>query len=209
MDEEFESFVVTDPDLVDEGIDVSGLRTKTDTSLLGNIPGLSGVQYEAFNPTKLTDLMRYFQSGLPTKSTPITNTPITTTPAAGGGEAESGRQVTTPVNIPVTTDMGGEELNMDTPLTSIISDPVTGQTQTVKAAMTSDPAYTGTNIVDEVALTGGTPSTNIIAPSGDVFAAGDPLAEEKNRFCSTRALNIHAKYTNSRATRKFCSRHIR
>jgi len=184
MDEEFESFVVTDPDLVDEGIDVSGLRTKTDTSLLGNIPGLSGVQYEAFNPTKLTDLMRYFQSGLPTKSTPITTTPVTTTttPAAGDGGAESERQVTTPVNIPVTTDIGGEELNMDTPLTSIISDPVTGQTQTVKEAMTSDPAYTGTNIVDEVALTGGTPSTNIIAPSGDVFAAGDPLAEEKIDF---------------------------
>ena len=32
MDEEFESFVVTNPDLVDEGIDVSGLRTTTDTS---------------------------------------------------------------------------------------------------------------------------------------------------------------------------------
>ena len=30
MDEEFESFVVTDPDIVDEGIDVSGLRTQTD-----------------------------------------------------------------------------------------------------------------------------------------------------------------------------------
>jgi hypothetical protein len=27
---EFESLVVTDPDLVDEGIDVSGLRTTTD-----------------------------------------------------------------------------------------------------------------------------------------------------------------------------------
>ena len=26
MDEEFESFVVTDPDIVDEGIDVSGLE---------------------------------------------------------------------------------------------------------------------------------------------------------------------------------------
>ena len=40
MDEEFESLVVTDPDLVDEGIDISGLRTQTDVSpyLLGNIP---------------------------------------------------------------------------------------------------------------------------------------------------------------------------
>jgi hypothetical protein len=38
------------------------------------------------------------------------------------------------------------------------------------------------NIVDEVALTGGIPDTNITAPSGDVFAAGDPLAEEKIDF---------------------------
>ena len=32
MDEEFESLVVTDPNLVDEGIDVSSLRTQTDVS---------------------------------------------------------------------------------------------------------------------------------------------------------------------------------
>jgi len=38
---------------------------------------------------------------------------------------------------------------------------------------------TGGNIMDEVALTGGVPDTNITAPSGDVFAAGDPLVEEK------------------------------
>jgi hypothetical protein len=41
---------------------------------------------------------------------------------------------------------------------------------------------TGGNIMDDVALTGGVPDTNITAPSGDVFAAGDPLAEEKIDF---------------------------
>jgi len=67
MDEEFESLVVTDPDLVDEGIDVSGLRTQTDVSpyLLGNIPDYAGIQYEAFNPNRLSDLMRLYSSGLP------------------------------------------------------------------------------------------------------------------------------------------------
>ena len=43
MDEEFGSFVVTDPDLVDPSIDVSGLRTQTDVSpyLLGEVaPGI-------------------------------------------------------------------------------------------------------------------------------------------------------------------------
>ena len=44
MDEEFGSFVVTDPDLVDPSIDVSGLRTQTDTSLLGNIPDYACIQ---------------------------------------------------------------------------------------------------------------------------------------------------------------------
>ena len=66
MDEDFQSFIV-DPNLVDEGIDVSGLKTKTDVSpfLLGNIPDYAGIQYEAFNPTRLTDLMRLYSSGLP------------------------------------------------------------------------------------------------------------------------------------------------
>ncbi len=65
MDEEFDSFIVTDPDLVDPGIDVSGLRTQTDTSLLGNIPDFAGIQYEAFNPKRLSELMRLYGSGLP------------------------------------------------------------------------------------------------------------------------------------------------
>ena len=86
MDEEFGSFVVTDPDIVDEGIDVSGLRTKTDTSLLGNIPELAGVQYEAFNPNRLSDLMRFYQTGLPTRSVSQPTTP----PATGGGGSGGG-----------------------------------------------------------------------------------------------------------------------
>ena len=65
MDEEFDSLIVTDPDLVDPGIDVSGLRTQTDTSLLGNIPDFAGIQYEAFNPNRLSDLMRLYSTGLP------------------------------------------------------------------------------------------------------------------------------------------------
>jgi hypothetical protein len=70
MDEEFDSLIVTDPDLVDPGIDVSGLRTQTDTSLLGNIPDFAGIQYEAFNPNRLSDLMRLYSTGLPIIDTP-------------------------------------------------------------------------------------------------------------------------------------------
>ena len=64
-DEDFESFVVTNPDIVDPGIDVSGLRTTTDASILGNIPDYGGIQYEAYNPNRLSDLMRLYGGGLP------------------------------------------------------------------------------------------------------------------------------------------------
>ena len=94
MDEEFESLVVTDPKLVDPSIDVSGLRTQTDTSLLGNIPDYAGIQYEAFNPNRLSDLMRLYSSGLPAIDTPEAAVP----PATGGGGSGDGGQATTPTD---------------------------------------------------------------------------------------------------------------
>ena len=70
--EDFKSLIVTDPDLVDEGIDVSGLRTTTDTSpfLLGNIPDYQGIQYSTLSPTKYSDLMKLYSQGLPTLDIP-------------------------------------------------------------------------------------------------------------------------------------------
>ena len=88
MDEEFGSFVVTDPDLVDPGIDISGLRTQTDINraLLGNVA--PGIQYEGigFNPTALSDLSKFFQFGLPAIDTSAAAVP----PATGGGGGGSG-----------------------------------------------------------------------------------------------------------------------
>ena len=102
MDEEFESFVVTDPELVDPGIDVSGLRTQTDTSLLGNIPDYAGIQYEAFNPNRLSDLMRLYSSGLPAIDTPAAAVP----PATGGGGSGDGGQAAAPVDTtPIDTSI--------------------------------------------------------------------------------------------------------
>ena len=43
--QDFESFVVTNADIVDPGIDVSGLRTTTDANILGNITDFPGIQY--------------------------------------------------------------------------------------------------------------------------------------------------------------------
>jgi hypothetical protein len=188
MDEEFGSFVVTDPDIVDEGIDVSGLRTKTDTSLLGNIPELAGVQYEAFNPNRLSDLMRFYQTGLPTRSVSQPTTPPAT---GGGGGSGGGGQATTPITTPVITPTTSitDGTNVDTPLTQMITDPVTGQTQTVKQAMTSDAAYTGTpsspflasGAAGGASLAKPTTATTTL-PSGDVFATDDPMLQEKIDF---------------------------
>ena len=99
MDEEFQSLIVTNPDIVDEGIDVSGLRTTTDTSpfLLGNIPDYSGIQYSTLAPTKYTDLMRLYSSGLPTTATDTAQIPgaVDTLVDVGSGD---GGQATIPTD---------------------------------------------------------------------------------------------------------------
>ena len=87
--EDFKSFIVTNPDLVDEGIDISGLRTNTDASILGNIPDYGGIQYEAYNPNRLSDLMRLYSGGLPMLDTPQAVAPVVDT---------------TPVSAPDTTN---------------------------------------------------------------------------------------------------------
>ena len=130
--EDFKSFIVTNPDLVDEGIDVSGLRTNTDASILGNIPDYGGIQYEAYNPNRLSDLMRLYSGGFPMLDIPQAAAPVTTAPNTGDGggmdQATGG------------LDTGNAPINVDTPLTQMVTTP-TGDTMTVKEAMTSDDAY--------------------------------------------------------------------
>jgi hypothetical protein len=143
--EDFKSLIVTDPDLVDEGIDVSGLRTTTDTSpyLLGNIPDYQGIQYSTLSPTKYSDLMKLYSQGLPTLDIPQAVTPAP--PSGGGGSGGGGQDLGIPTRVPVAPETSVEAItNVDTPLTQMITDPVTGQTQTVKQAMTENAAYTGT-----------------------------------------------------------------
>ena len=120
MDEEFESFVVTDPDLVDEGIDVSGLRTQTDVNpfLLGSVA--PGIKYEGigYSPTAIQDLVRYFQFGLPAINISQPVTPPDT--GGGGGGTGDGGQATLPgfespipepVDTPITTDLTDDQIN--------------------------------------------------------------------------------------------------
>jgi hypothetical protein len=174
MDEEFESFVVTNPDLVDEGIDVSGLRTTTDTSpfLLGNIPDSPGIQYSTLAPTKYTDLMRFYSEGLPTTATDTAQIPGAVDTLVDVGSGDGGQATTIqPIDTPI--DTGGEITNIDTPLTQMITDPATGQTQTVRQAMTSDDAYRG---VDEVEPYRDPIMDMVEQPQADSILAGEAMS---------------------------------
>ena len=87
--EDFKSLIVTDPDLIDEGIDVSDLRTQTDTNprLLGAIEGYPGISYDPTSYSYLSDLNRLFASGLPTIDT---SQPTIPAPPSGGGGGGGG-----------------------------------------------------------------------------------------------------------------------
>jgi hypothetical protein len=90
--EDFKSFVVTDPDILDEGIDISGLRKTTDTSplLLGDLE--PGLRYDPTLQSSYSDLLQYFSGGLPM----LPETPAAAPPATGGGGTGDGGQATVP-----------------------------------------------------------------------------------------------------------------
>ncbi len=184
--EDFKSFVVTDPDILDEGIDISGIKRTTDTSplLLGDLQ--PGLRYDPTLQSSYSDLLQYFSGGLPM----LPETPAVVPPATGGGGTGGGGQATTPITTPVTTPTTvGQTVNFDTPLTQMVTDPVTGQTQTVRQAMTSDAAYTGTPS-DPFLASGAAGGASLVRPttatttlpSGDVFATDDPMLQEKIDF---------------------------
>ena len=115
--EDLKSLIVTDPSLVDEGIDVSGLRTQTDTNprLLASIADYPGISYDPTSFSYLSDLNELFGYGLPLVDTDQAQIPgaIDTLVDAGGGGAGSGSgsQVTVPggVNTLVTPTNTAEE----------------------------------------------------------------------------------------------------
>ena len=89
--EDLKSLIVTDPSLVDEGIDVSGLRTQTDTNprLLASIADYPGISYDPTSFSYLSDLNELFGYGLPLVDTDQAQIPgaIDTLVDAGGGGA--------------------------------------------------------------------------------------------------------------------------
>jgi len=124
--------------------------------------------------------------------------PVTQEPTAG--DAQVAEQIAAQdrdagiTGASVVQPTGGEQINVDTPLTQMITTP-TGDTMTVKEAFTQDDAYSldtpmdigyGEGQVDPnlAAAVGGkdTPLSGanlVTTSSGDVFAADDPMLQEK------------------------------
>ena len=97
MDEEFESFIV-DPNLVDPKLDISGLRTATDTrpELLFDLPEFSGIRVDPTRGSYIEDMYRAYSGQIPMLDieTPAAAVP----PATGGGGSGDGGQATTPID---------------------------------------------------------------------------------------------------------------
>ena len=93
--EDLASLIVTDPDIVDEGIDVSGLRTTTDTNPLLLASLEPGIKYDPTQQSVYSDLLSYFSGGLPTIETPTASN--INLPLPGGGDSGGGGAVSTTI----------------------------------------------------------------------------------------------------------------
>ena len=82
----------------------------------------------------------YLGGGFPQEAEPVIDTPvIDTTPVVDVGGGGGGQDLATS-DVDTILDTGDAPINVDTPLTQMITTP-TGDTMTVKEAMTSDDAY--------------------------------------------------------------------
>ena len=186
--------------------------TETNPRLLGNVSGIEGLRFDPTRTDYIRDLYSVYSGGLPTidvaqDTAQIPGAIDTLVDAGGGGGTDqvTGGGETTPTN----TDFEQGLIDQGIGVQGAIGDPVVAPSEipvtqqeidafnapaVLDSTSTADEIMqdlnnqqamlnpTGGNIMDDVALTGGVPDTNITAPSGDVFAAGDPLAEEKIDF---------------------------
>ena len=154
--------IIADPQLTDPSIDVGQLRqtTPTRTELLADVPEFSGLKFDPTQRSYIEDLYTLYGGGLPTISEPVVETPVVTTPVVDtlvdvGGGGGGMDQVTGDSVLDTPTDggltesgtFGGQPTFTTTPGTTV--DNVTGD-------ITNPDGSFGGNIVDEVALTGGT-----------------------------------------------------
>ena len=107
----YQSILLTDPEAVPSNVDVSQLRTQTDTNpeLLAAISEFPGLKFDTTSYDQYSDLYDLYSGGLPMVDTGTTATiPAVTTPVVetggGGGGGES--QVTGGLTTDLTTDQG-------------------------------------------------------------------------------------------------------
>ena len=153
--------IIADPQLTDPNIDVGQLRqtTPTRTELLANVPEFSGLKFDPTQRSYIEDLYSVYCGGLPTIPEPVVEDTaqipgaVDTLVDVGGGsgmdQVTSGSVLDTPTGGGFTESgtFGGQPTFTTTPGTTV--DNVTGD-------ITNPDGSYGGNIVDEVALTGGT-----------------------------------------------------
>ena len=182
--ESLKSLIVTDPDLVDPELDVSGLRTQTDTDprLLASIADFPGISYDPTEFSYLTDLNELFAYGLPVVDTSPAKV---ISPATGdGGQATVPGAIDTLVTPSANTPEEQRLIDAGIGVQGAPGDPVvapgeipvtqeeidafnapaaldsTSTAEDILKDLSNQQAMlnpTGGNIMDEVALTGTTP----------------------------------------------------
>ena len=80
-----------------------------------------------------------------------------------------------------TVDTSPEQINVDTPLTQMVTDPVTGQTQTVKGAFTTDDAYRSVDTGIDTSIDTTPDYSGAGTASPIVQARGTPISEMGTR----------------------------
>ena len=195
--------IIADPDVVDPTIDVSQLRQTTPTSsrLLGDVSGIEGLRYDPTRTDYIRDLYSVYSGGLPTidvaQDTAQIPGAIDTLVDAGSTDQVTGGGGTTPTET-ITPDpvvAPGEIPVTQEEIDSFNEIPVTqpsfdDQFQSIEDIGTPIDIGFGEGQVDpglaaglEGPIIDTSPVTpTITAPSGDVFAVDDPLAEEKIDF---------------------------
>jgi len=162
MAKDFES-LIADPSILDSSIDTTNLRTTTPTrqELLTDLQ--PGLQYDPTLQSTYSDLLRYFSGDLNLAPAPVSTvtTPTVGSPTSGGeggtiGTGSGGQE--TGGGLTQSGTFGGQPTFTTTPGTTV--DNITGDITNL------DGTYGG-NIVDEVALTGGT-----TAPQSGFLASG-------------------------------------
>ena len=155
---DLKSIIVRDPSMVDPSFDISGVRTTTPTrsELLAAVPEFSGFEYDPTQRSYIEDLYALYGGAVPmidvAQDTAQIPGAIDTLVDVGGGggmdQVTGGSVLDTPTGgLTESGTFAGQPTFTTTPGTTV--DNVTGD-------ITNPDGSYGGNIVDEVALTGGT-----------------------------------------------------